>query len=81
MYEVGKKVGDDKLPTFWMMNLGLEKNFKISDTTTCTLFVDGYNITNNSTTLKVNTLLGSEANQIEHILNPGLFQFGVKISF
>jgi hypothetical protein len=81
MYEAGKKVGDDRLPTFWMLNLGLEKSFKISDTTTCTLFVDGYNITNNTTTLKVNTLIGSEQGQIERILNPGLFQFGVRVSF
>jgi hypothetical protein len=81
MYEPGKKVGDDRLPTFWMLNLGLEKSFKVSDTTTCTLFVDGYNITNNSTTLKVNTLIGSEQGQIERILNPGLFQFGVRVSF
>ena len=81
MYEVGKKVGDDRLPSFWMLNLGLEKTFKVSDTTTATLFVDGYNITNNTTTLKVNPLIGTEQGQIQRILNPGLFQFGVRVSF
>jgi hypothetical protein len=81
MYEVGKQVGDDRLPTFWMLNLGLEKAFKVSDTTTATLFVDGYNITNNATTLKVNTLIGSAQGDIERILNPGLFQFGIRVSF
>jgi hypothetical protein len=81
MYEVGKKVGDDRLPTFWMLNLGLEKSFKISETTTCTLFVDGYNITNNDTTLKVNPLIGTAKGAIERILNPGLFQFGVRVNF
>jgi hypothetical protein len=81
MLEPGKKFGDDRLPTFWMLNLGLEKSFKVSDTTTCTLFCDGYNITNNTTTLKVNPILGSAAGDIERILNPGLFQFGVRVSF
>jgi len=81
MYEANKKVGDDRLPTFWMLNLGLEKSFKVSDTTTATLFVDGYNITNNATTLKVNPLIGSAKGEIERILNPGLFQFGVRVSF
>jgi hypothetical protein len=81
MYEVGKKSGDDRLPTFWMLNLGLEKTFKVSDTTTATIFVDGYNITNNTTTLKVNPLIGSAQDEIQRILNPGLFQFGVRVSF
>jgi len=81
IYETGKKLGDDRLPTFWMLNLGMEKTYKISDTTTATIFVDGYNITNNSTTLKVNPLIGSAEGEIQRILNPGLFQFGVRVSF
>ncbi len=81
MYEGKKKAGDDRLPTFWMLNLGLEKTFKVSDTTTCTLFVDGYNITNNKTTLQVNPLIGSTQGDIERIFNPGLFQFSVRVSF
>ena len=40
--KTGKKFGDDRLPTFWMLNLGLEKTFKVSDTVGVTLFVDGY---------------------------------------
>lgn len=74
--------GDSRLPTFWMLNLGLEKTFKVSDTTTATLFVDGYNITNNEAQLGVDPIIGS-ANQgdIERILNPGLFQFGVRVDF
>ena len=32
IYKTGSKFGDDRLPTFWMLNLGLEKTFKISDT-------------------------------------------------
>jgi hypothetical protein len=82
MYEPGKKMGDDRLPTFWMLNLGLEKVFKVSDTVTATLFVDGYNITNNQITLKVENTLGTTAtDDILRVLNPGLFQFGVRVNF
>jgi len=38
IYEPGKKIGDNRLPTFWMLNVGLEKTFKVSDTVTTTLF-------------------------------------------
>jgi hypothetical protein len=82
LYRGGSKMGDDRLPTFWMLNLGLEKTFKISDTATATIFVDGYNITNNTTTLKVqNRMDQSDYNQELRILNPGIFQFGVRVNF
>ncbi|MCK5057281.1 MAG: hypothetical protein KAT34_11535 [Candidatus Aminicenantes bacterium] len=81
MYEVGKMMGDDRLPTLWVLNVGLEKTFNVSSTLTVTLFVNGYNITNNATTLKVNPLIGSTQGQVERILNPGIFQFGVRVKF
>ncbi len=81
MYEPGHKLGDDRLPTFWMLNMGLEKAFKVSDNTTVTLFLDGYNITNNAIELKVEPLLGASYGEIQRILNPGVFQFGVRVSF
>jgi hypothetical protein len=82
IYKPNTKMGDDRLPTFWMLNLGLEKPFKVSDTVTATLFVDGYNITNNDITLKVRTRMDySDYNEILRVLNPGLFQFGVRVSF
>lgn len=82
MYETGKKFGDDRLPTYWMLNLGLEKTFKLSDKTTATLFVDGYNITNNMTTLKVdNNYASSSWNQPLRVMNAGIFQFGFRLNF
>jgi hypothetical protein len=78
----GEKFGDNRLPSFWMLSLGLEKTFKISDTVTTTLFVDGYNITNNSTTLLVETNYRSaNFNKPLRILAPGIFQFGVRVNF
>ena len=82
VYEPGKKLGDDRLPNFWMLSLGLEKTFKVSDTVTTTLFVDAYNVTNNVTTLKVETRLGrTTTDNILRVLNPGIFQFGVRVNF
>jgi hypothetical protein len=82
VYESNKKFGDDRLPTFWILNLGLEKTFKISDTTSATLFVDGYNITNNQITLKVNNSLTSASkDQALMVTNAGNFQFGIRVNF
>jgi hypothetical protein len=82
MYLSGEKFGDNRLPTFWMLSLGLEKTFKISETATATIFVDGYNITNNNTTLLVETDYAADNfDQPLRILNPGIFQFGVRVSF
>jgi hypothetical protein len=81
-FEPGKKQGDDRLPTFWMLNMGLEKTFQVSDRTSFTVYVDGYNITNNATHMSVNGRLGSAATgSVGRVLNPGLFQFGVRVNF
>jgi hypothetical protein len=82
MYLASEKFGDNRLPAFWMLNLGLEKTFKVSETATATVFIDGYNITNNSTTLLVETdYNASNFDQPLRILSPGIFQFGFRLSF
>ncbi len=82
MYKSGLKFGDDRLPSFWMVSLGLEKTFKVSDTVTATFFIDGYNVTNNSTTLLVETnYKATNFNEPLRILNPGVFQFGFRVNF
>ncbi len=81
MYEGGKKFGDDRLPTFSILNLGLEKVFKISDNTTATLFVDWYNVTNKQATLKVENTIGPSKDNVLMVTNPGNFQFGFRLNF
>jgi hypothetical protein len=81
MYEPDKKFGDDRLPPFWMLNLGLEKTIKISDTAAATIFVNGYNITNNRTVLMKNPILGSSVDKVQLVSNPGIFQFGFRLTF
>lgn len=82
LYEPDKKFGDDRLPGFWILNLGLEKTFRLSNSASVTLLVNGYNITNNAATLNVDTRLGTPATgEVLRILNPGVFLFGTKVSF
>ncbi len=85
LYRAGYKVGDERLPTFWMLNLGLEKTLKISNTVTATLVLDWYNATNNLIELKHNLSVGDtiDPDEPQPVMwtNPGLFQFGVRINF
>ena len=76
-------IGDDRLPTFWMLNLGLEKRFKKTDTVTATLVVDWYNVTNNTIELKSDLLPGIQPDSSVPILwnSSGLFQFGPRVNF
>jgi hypothetical protein len=80
-YEGGKKFGDDRLPNFTYLNLGLEKVFKISDTTNATLFVDWYNVTNAQATLKLENTIGTYKDEVQVVTNPGIFQFGIRVNF
>ena len=81
-YKDGVKFGDDRLPNFWILNLSLQKQFKVSEKVKAVFHIDGYNITNNNTTLKVNDVLGtSTTGQIQRVLNPTVFQFGIKVNF
>ncbi len=91
LYKDGVKFGDDRLPTFWILNFSLQKEFKVSDRVTAIFHVDGYNITNNNTTLKVNDVLSAyeggnppadpNEGQIMRVLNPTVFQFGIQVKF
>ena len=84
IYPSGTKLGDERLPTLWMLNLGLEKTLQVSDTVTATLVLDWYNATNNQIELKHNLSIGADAAgepQPVAWTNAGLFQFGVRVNF
>jgi len=84
-YEGNSKLGDRRLPVFWMLNLGLEKTFKVSDLVSATLAIDWYNATNNQIELKHNLTVGStvDPGEPQPVMwsNAGLFQFGVRVNF
>lgn len=84
LYRAGKKLGDERLPTFWMLNLGLEKTLKVTDKISATIVVDWYNATNNQIELKYNLSIGATAPSSPQAVmwsNAGLFQFGVRVNF
>ena len=84
-YEGNSVLGDRRLPTFWMLNLGLEKTFKVTDLVSATLAIDWYNATNNQIILKHNLSVGATIDSGEPApvmwSNAGLFQFGVRVNF
>lgn len=81
MREGGKKFGDDRLPAFWILNLGLEKVFQVWERARVSFHVDAFNITNNATILKKNPVLTGATDRIERFLNPTVFQFGIRFEF
>lgn len=84
LYESDKKFGDERLPAFWTLNLGLEKKFPIDSDgrTTATVFVDAYNLTNNGTILARGAQFKTPSfGLVTKKLNPGIFQFGLRLNF
>lgn len=84
LYKSSLKAGDERLPTFWMLNLGLEKAFRISDKVTASFVIDWYNTTNNKIELKHNlNIVGALPFESVPVMwtNPGLFQFGIRVNF
>ena len=84
IYRDGYKLGDERLPTLWMLNLGLEKTLKLGDAVTATLVLDWYNVTNNQIELKYDLAIGEDApgeNEPVMWMGPGVFQFGVRVNF
>ncbi len=78
----GGKFGDERLPTFWMLNFRVEKIFNLGDRSYVALAIDGFNLTNSAHALKQQTRM-SAANFLEdqRILNPRVFRFGIRFNF
>lgn len=78
----GGKFGDQRLPSFWELDLRAEKVFQVTETSTVTVSVDAFNITNSAHALKRQTkITASNFNQDLRILNPRVVRFGVRFNF
>lgn len=74
--------GDDRLPTFYELDLRLEKVFQVSDFARVTLSVDTFNVTNSNHELDRQKLLTSTIfGQTTKVLNPRVFRFGIRFDF
>jgi hypothetical protein len=84
LYRDGYKCGDERLPTLWLLNLGLEKTFKVTDSVNAALVIDWYNATNNQVVQKYNLNIGGDpVDEPRPVMwtQAGLFQFGVRVNF
>ncbi len=78
----GGKFGDERLPTFWMLNFRIEKIFNLGERSYIALAVDGFNLTNSAHSLKKQPRMDAD-NFLEdmRILNPRVFRFGIRFNF
>jgi hypothetical protein len=78
----GGKFGDKRLPAFWIANFRVEKNVRVTDTSSVTLAFDAFNVTNSALSLKKEaSLTASYYSRDLLILNPRVFRFGVRFNF
>ncbi|MCK5582096.1 MAG: hypothetical protein KAJ18_12570, partial [Candidatus Omnitrophica bacterium] len=81
-YPMVRQFGDQRLPTFWLMDFRIEKVVPIGDYGTVSVMADIFNLFNN------NTVLGRESNinistgyQPLEIISPRVFRLGVRFRF
>jgi hypothetical protein len=77
----GVKYGDTRLANVSILDLLIEKIFLVSETTQIILFVNGYNILNNTTVLSVNANAIPQDFQAQSVISPGIFQIGARIKW
>ncbi|GEM_PF-4174903 len=76
------RYGDWRMPNLWYMNLTLEKPFKFSDNVTSTVYITGYNVTDNMITTMINeSKVPTTPDQPTDVMKPRVFQLGVRFSF
>jgi hypothetical protein len=76
------KYGDERLPTFWVINMRLEKVFPISEGSSVTFSADVFNLTNSAHALKKERRIDSDNfGQAQQILSPRVFRIGIRFNF
>jgi hypothetical protein len=89
--------GENRLPTFWNLNLRLEKVLRVGDIGKIYLMIDAFNVFNNSIlnrkrdittgTIYTDTALpytfsaSSRSGEPNEVLNPRVFRFGLRFQF
>jgi hypothetical protein len=74
--------GDLRLPSFWELDLRLEKVWNVTETSYVVFAVDAFNITNSAHILKTqHALTAPDYGDPLRILNPRVIRFGVRFTF
>ena len=78
----GGRYGDVRLPTFYQLDLRLEKVFRVSDRSRMTISADSFNSFNSALVLSRQDLITSTIfGRPTQILNPRVFRFGARFDF
>ncbi len=76
------KYGDYRMDTMWYANVTLEKTFVFSENVTSTVYITGYNITDNLIGTMINEAKQpTTINQPTDVTKPRVFQVGIRFSF
>jgi hypothetical protein len=79
-----QRIGEERLPTYWMLNARIEKMFNFGSAGRLYLTVDGFNITNNAVELgwfQVKSSLGTpnpDFKKITELMAPRVFRLGIR---
>ena len=72
--------GDERLPTFWNLDLRAEKTFDLSDRGRVHLIIDAFNITNNDIVLgQASTLTSSTFGRITDVVQGRTIRLGARL--
>ena len=73
---------DHRLDDVWVVDLRLEKQFAINESTNLTFDIDAFNVANRSTELsRENELSSSRAFFLNDSLSPRIYRVGVRLSW
>ncbi len=76
------KFGDQRLPNHYVLNLRLEKSFRISDTSNVAVAADAFNMLNSAISLqKEGRITADTFGQDQMVLSPRVFRLGVRFEF
>lgn len=77
-----EEFGESRYPTFFQLDLRLDKTFDLKKFGRITLSVEGFNITNSSVALRTNNDLSYNSYNLNYvILNPRIFRLGLRYEF
>ena len=81
LYPKDKKYGDLRLPNVVQVNMGLEKEFILSEGMSVTLAALYYNVFNNTTVTRVGQYMVPQVMRPDIVIAPGILQFAVRINW
>jgi len=80
-YEADKKLGDDRYPSLWLADFGLERSFRAGSGATATLSAEVHNLGNRRTVVARQAQFGSTLDQTLAVVDQTVVQLGFRLKF